>query len=89
MNKHTPGPWEAFTEDSFSGWWAIRQVETALEVGSGDGGDIEADARLKAAAPELLEAVERLLVCMSLAGWEGDDSAIFARKAIAKVKGEI
>jgi uncharacterized Zn finger protein (UPF0148 family) len=34
--------------------------------------------------PDLLEAVNRLLVCMSLANWENDDAAVFARAALAK-----
>lgn len=55
-NKHTPGPWEAFTEDRFSGWWAIRDTE-GNEIGSTDGGFDELDARLMAAAPEMLEAL--------------------------------
>ena len=64
MSKHTPGPWEAFTEDSFSGWWAIRQItDDGLnhEVGSSDGGFDEADARLMAAAPDLLEALQAMV----------------------------
>lgn len=56
-NKHTPGPWDAFTSESFSGWWSVRGRDNR-EIGSGDGGFDEGDARLIAAAPELLEALE-------------------------------
>lgn len=46
--KHTPTPWDAFTEPDFSGWWAIRQkTEDGLnhEVGSSYSGLEEADAK--------------------------------------------
>lgn len=56
--------WEAFTQDSFAGWWAIREVGGA-EVGSCDGGFDEKDARLMAAAPTLLEALRRVSVLFS------------------------
>jgi hypothetical protein len=52
-----------------------RQVEDLTAV---------VESPLVKAAPDLLEACQRLMVCMKLAGWEGDDSAHFARAAIAK-----
>ena len=62
MSRHTPGIWEAYTEDSFSGWWAIRQAYAPhTEIGSCDGGFDEADARIMAASPELLDALQSLL----------------------------
>ncbi|RQR97029.1 MULTISPECIES: hypothetical protein [unclassified Burkholderia] len=48
----------------------------------------EFDAHLIAAAPELFEACQMMLVCMSLANWEGDFAAEKARAAIAKALGE-
>jgi len=60
MSKHTPGPWEAFTEDSFSGWWAIRQKTDdgfTTELGSCDGGFEEFDAKLIAASPTMYEFI--------------------------------
>lgn len=45
------------------------------------------DVLVRAAAPDLLEACQRLLVCMNLAGWENDDAAITARAAVAKATG--
>lgn len=48
MSEHTKGRLEAFTEESFSGWYALRD-QGHFEVGSGDGGFDEADARRLAA----------------------------------------
>ena len=56
--SHIPGPWEVF--NSHTGLWvmdsaeqgAICKIEWCLEA--------EANARLIAAAPELLEALKRL-----------------------------
>ncbi len=55
--SHTPGPWEASTEDCFNGWWAIRQ-SGGVEVGNGDGGHSIEDARLIAASPCMLESLK-------------------------------
>lgn len=86
--KHTPGPWTAqglaivASDRSFVGrlypWCADPQ----------DAECAKANARLIAAAPELLESIEQLLVCMRLAGWEDDPASIKARAATAKAKGE-
>lgn len=43
-------------------------------------------AKLFAEAPGLLEACKRLLGCMSLAGWESDPTAEFAREVIARIE---
>lgn len=48
-SKATPGPWTAFTEESFSGWWAVGDLDER-EIGSGDGGYDEEDARFIAQA---------------------------------------
>ena len=61
MSKHTPGPWTAiFQED-----WRSTKVVTADGRWIADvsmfGDSADANARLIAAAPELLEAVQALL----------------------------
>lgn len=86
MSKHTPGPWEAFTEESFSGWWAV-QDGNGHEIGSGDGGFDEEDARLMASAPELLEALEEAVCALDVCGKDYRATEI-GRAAIAKAKGE-
>lgn len=50
--------------------------------------EAKANARLIAAAPELLEALALCLHAVALAGWDGDHCAIKARAAIAKATGE-
>lgn len=64
MNKHTPGPWRAeYTNDTgpeddcFQQWWDIvnDDGDTIAEVYR------EANARLIAAAPELLNSLRRVL----------------------------
>lgn len=96
MSAHTPGPWEAFTEEEFSGWWAIRQIsDDGLnhEVGSSDGGFDEPDARLMAASPELLEALQGMVSAWNMVcdanGWERDhiSAQVDAVKAINKATG--
>lgn len=76
---------EAFTEDSFSGWWSVRDSITCQEIGSGDGGLEEQDARLFAAAPALLNMLQ---ILVDRASSEGDNSPEIddAKKIIAKVR---
>lgn len=50
-------------------------------------GQLGTDVNLLKSAPELLESVRELLVCMSLANWENDPIACKARAAIAKATG--
>lgn len=90
-----PGEWfaEAPNPDEWEGW-KIRTKNPdktsnviSWEIARISGYDPEYDeatATLMACAPVLMEACQRLLVCMQLAGWEGDDAAEFARNAIDK-----
>lgn len=103
MSKHTPGPWRCSKSEQFGDTrFYISQQEGATytpnysdvatliaETICGEYGRIqEANARLIAAAPELLEACKMMLFNMNLAGWENDDAAISARAAIQKATGE-
>lgn len=88
MSKHTPGPWRYKRHSVDSNYMLIY-----CSSDNSDGDNIrgycgEANARLIAAAPELLEACKMLLVNMNLAGWENDYAAIRARAAIQKATGE-
>jgi hypothetical protein len=55
INKHTPGPWEVVTFDD-----GPERAMGYIITNATYKGEIDANARLVAAAPELLEALERL-----------------------------
>ena len=94
MSKHTPGPWRVV--DS----WTDHMVEgqNGEEIIWQDGPHNtptinKANARLIAAAPELLEALEHMLqsflITQSLDDYPIEAPCNKARAAIAKAKGEI
>ena len=92
MSKHTPGPWvrvansvKSRTADCV----VVRLPAQTDRVGDESPEQIErwdADARLIAAAPDLLEALESLLAQVEQYGHKPECGA--ARAAIAKAKGE-
>ena len=100
--KHTPGPWEwAEKETRFtvlpsrkpSNWQGPRNIcERISYRGSSHWEEHRANARLIAAAPEMLEALERLesVVRLNVAfEYEACVGAVDeARAAIAKARGE-
>ena len=96
MDKHTPGPWTAYKSTSYldeTPSWIVPGVAHC-----GDGELSEANARLIAAAPDMLAALERV--------WEAyspqyvsamaddcertalDDAFDTVRSVIAKARGE-
>lgn len=88
-NKHTPAPW--YRTETYGRYITIRSEHsnrTVARVPWGKEGTTydDADSRLIAAAPELLEALETIIcsdnarLCQS--EWEA------GRAAIAKAKGE-
>lgn len=91
-NKHTPGPWFGRPYHDPILIQGCDEVGLCIAFSCGGGGqkrdEFKANARLIAAAPDLLESVKALLGCMSLAGWDGDPIAVKARAAIAKATGE-
>ncbi len=101
MSKHTPGPWEIGCEQT-DGLGRYAQVQSSEEFGdivarvcvahkanhtlnrSG-----RANARLIAAAPELLDALQEIVSAADGSGWDQLDAGFSkARAAIAKAKGE-
>ena len=58
MGKHTPGPWEV---TSLNGWNAVKPTSAILAICTLVENN-PANADLIAAAPDLLEAVEMLLI---------------------------
>lgn len=97
LAKHTPGPW-SFTVSAESGGnpsaWNIIAPCGGVVAETGSGTD-DANARLIAAAPELLEAlVEMLIANHGLPANENDEhdpvracAVVQARAAIAKATG--
>jgi phage tail protein X len=103
--KHTPGPWELSEAEYKEGFGTYRRVEQVEQFGDVVGSVCmrhavnhtldacgDANARLIAAAPELLEALEVILRDHMAVHGVGDlemQPALFqARAAIAKATGE-
>ncbi len=98
--KHTPGPWIAAPFSSVVGCPILaqpdRSKDTFLVAGTrsamatdhaGFRAEVEANASLIAAAPELLEFVCEVLESMERAHWSDDPVAEKARALIAKATG--
>ena len=92
--KHTPGPWfitgsmTKYVEARIPGRM-IQEVAACGPTAADDGyGEQQmANARLIAAAPELLDALEEVVQWLELGDHEGQMHSK-ARAAIAKAKGE-
>ena len=98
MNKHTPGPWRMRTHD------LMQRIETCeghtVAIPAMNDGvpaiSCSANARLIAAAPELLDALNKLLsraegqldTSATHDGLGNIDAMTAARAAIAKARGE-
>ena len=89
MAKHTPGPWT-----QLDGMWVVghggRTVCTMAEAKTNND-EMEPNARLIAAAPELLEALEAVTVAAKIEGLDAkpgwENLLESTRAAIAKAKG--
>lgn len=89
MSKHTPGPWGF---DSFALREEIRAennplIATVCSVHCDTPEEMRANARLIAAAPELLWTLEKLVERVGGDEWFAEWAGM-ARAAIAKAKGE-
>lgn len=97
MSEHTPGPWFAVRGHAY---WEVEPHgagDTApftvadvcpSEPGNPDGGLQEANARLIAAAPELLEALQNFVDSVTFIDPSGYPQSLEqARAAILKAKG--
>tara|TARA_R110000868_G_scaffold233914_1_gene487616 strand:- start:2131 stop:2442 length:312 start_codon:yes stop_codon:yes gene_type:complete len=94
--QHTPGPWRASRDKDARGWhgWRIDSASRALMVWAAwpseeerDSNEAEATARLIAAAPDLLDALQT--AAMALIGYTHrneiiENAIVAARAAIAK-----
>lgn len=94
MNAHTPGPW--FVRGQQKGMEAYCPTRHIYSAAEGNTGCIAgvtgsmANARLIAAAPELLAALERLEsgIRLWISRGVSDEDMALARAAIAKARGE-
>lgn len=90
---HTPGPWECDGSEIYCenlGISSVHRPKTDDEGGVMSNAEANANARLIAAAPELLHELKRLLQLWEEAiGYEDDymDMGDAARAAIAKAEG--
>lgn len=91
MTSHTPGPWcfEIGKDNSFKVWTNDYHMFIAKRQEMSDRDEAIANAQLIAAAPELLEALERLVANIE----EGDFLSLArideAKALIFKVKKEL
>jgi len=85
MGKHTPGPWMLGNGSRATGF-TVKIASDELLVG-GYGLKSEANARLIAAAPDLLAALELIERNSTKADWADDIWAALVN-AIAKARGD-
>lgn len=90
MSKHTPGPWYADKLQDLNAFNVFQHGATysllTITPDGNSGRDVEPDARLIAAAPELLEALKE-----TIATWDSGSQAFpiaMIRAAIAKAEGK-
>ena len=92
MSKYTQGPWNVRRQNPSptTGEWMIAGAKPGYlaEVRDCGSGNVEANARLIAAAPELLEALQNLLKVHEGIGGTKYHAGDIARAAIAKATGE-
>ena len=92
--QHTPGPWKA-VEAAYNppGWLWVQNGPGALLADVHQNKNIplearNANARLMAAAPELLEALQEIITAADGEGWSQLDAGFTkARAAVAKALG--
>ena len=95
---HTPGPWHAFEQCSYSATKGLFEIDAnhpsgnrqtiAVTPFAGDGHELWANARLIAAAPEMFEVLSELLDTLEMSkGYGFDEEYEKVREVLAKVDG--
>ena len=97
MSKHTPGPWKTVARNypiadtgDYDGCWEVLTGDPKKPIVQiwGDSDEDEANARLIAAAPDLLEALKDTLQLLEVyCGDFEEGTRKQARAAIAKAEG--
>ena len=92
MNKHTPRPWEVthqvysdYSFDIVSNGKVIATCGATQDINS----DIAANARLIAAAPELLKMLKKISNSIGDDAQDRQDLKEIAEEAIAKAEGKL
>jgi hypothetical protein len=96
MSKHTPGPWHLDFDEAIESTYvsiSAAKHKSLAEVvwrfaTEEQSPNLEANAHLIAAAPELLEALERLVANLNEGDFISNTRIDEARAALAKAKGE-
>ena len=85
-DKHSPAPWKV--DGTYI--YEVEQDKIIAEVETYNNGELpyEANARLMAAAPELLEALNNMLDCSGRMGIRYIEASEKAEKLIAKIEGD-
>lgn len=89
--KHTPAPWNVnggMRQGIKTVYAASGSVAEMTDSKAHSNEEQEANARLIAAAPELLEALNKLVRRAEINGWASPPDIVHAVKVIAKAKGE-
>ena len=92
MSKHTPGPW-SYVGETHGFYVGKPGIRLAAVMGAGGVEEEEANARLIAAAPELLDIVQRFVTTSRGDDWIANlnqlsDLLDDAEIVIAKAKGQ-
>ena len=85
MFKHTPGPWHTYgctIRDADDAWIAHTDTTERLRA------ELTANARLIAAAPELVKALKAMLSLRAPATSEHDAVRQIARALLARIEGD-
>ena len=85
MSKHTPGPWSVGGPTEYA--YQLR-IDPSIGVVYGGGEEVQANAHLIAAAPELLEALDYALAVADEGLRLGPEWREKTRAVIVKAKGE-
>jgi len=74
MSAHTPGPWHVRGPARTSGWGVciVGGLTYVARIPGRASARKEANTRLIAAAPELLDALRELTIAAEAAGWDVD-----------------
>jgi len=86
--KHTPGPWSINRYDTYDKDIVIREPGVRVDFDDVDQDEQEANARLIAAAPELLEALNAMMDGYDESYTQDQPPNKAARAAIAKATGK-